>query len=68
MKMTEPLRAVIAELDRAGVPWRVEYGGKHPIVRFLNHTQVISGSKSGGRALQNARAHTRRVLREAKVT
>ena len=64
MRMDEILKAVTGELDRRGVPWELEARGKHRAVKFLGHTQFITGSRPGAGAIDNARAHTRRIIRQ----
>lgn len=63
-----PLEATIAELDAAGIRYRVE-AGKHYKVRFTVRSRaclvVVSRSSGDRRASLNARHTVRRAIREA---
>jgi Rha family phage regulatory protein len=66
--MSNPcLDAVIQELDKAEVPYRVDHGGKHLRVMFgheYDHLHVVSATPSDRRAYLNERAQIRRSLRD----
>ena len=64
MRRNEALRAVIGELRRNNIPWEVKNGGRHPIVRYLGHAQVVTGSRARTSTIANALAHTRRIIRQ----
>lgn len=65
--MSNPcLDAVVAELDKAGVPHKLEHGGKHLHVIYgenFEHTQIVPISPSDWRAPLNQRSDIRRRLR-----
>jgi hypothetical protein len=67
MRRNEAMKAVIGELRRHNIPWQVEDGGRHPIVRYLGHAQVVTGSKARTSTIANALAHTRRIIRQYKA-
>lgn len=70
--MSNPcLEAVIAELDKVGVPHRVEHGGKHLRVVYgekFDYVQIIAATPSDWRAPLNERAAIRRSLAQLGLT
>lgn len=59
------------ELDRVGVPYEIVRRGKHPQIVFTVGPQVMRyffpSTASDCRAIANARAGVRRMLRQAGV-
>lgn len=64
--MTNPcLEYVTAEIEKVGLPYTVEHGGKHLKVRYgkdLCHTHIVAATPSDWRAPMNERAQIRRSL------
>jgi hypothetical protein len=64
------LQSVCSELDAAGIPYRVQHGGKHIRVCFgsnYERTQIVPGSPSDKRGWLNSRAQVRRTIRAMEV-
>ena len=64
MRRNEAMKAVISELRRRGVEFVVTNGGRHPIVKYLGHSQVVTGSRARTSSIANAVAHTKRIIRQ----
>lgn len=64
--MSNPcLEYVTAEIEKVGLPYAVEHGGKHLKVRYgkdLCHTHILAATPSDWRAPMNERAQIRRSL------
>lgn len=64
---SEEARAIVGELERAGIAYRIDNGGKHPrvIADFDGAEEVFifPGSTGDRRAWRNGRARVRRVIR-----
>jgi hypothetical protein len=68
IKRNPVLDIVTYELRRAGVPFSIEQRGSgHLAVCFMGHRQIIPCSPGRHRAAANARAYTRRIIRQAEA-
>lgn len=70
MKAAVP-QIVVEEIERSGLPWRVEGGGRHyklivadRLAGILPYSGKAQRKESDQRAVLNMRAQVRRVIRE----
>jgi len=65
--ITDYERTVVEPLERCGIPYTIEYGGKHKAVVFQNHRYTFAATPSDDRGALNARADITRILRKDGV-
>jgi hypothetical protein len=72
MKATVP-QIVVEEIERSGLPWRVEVGGRHyklivadRLAGILPYSSKAQRKESDQRAVLNMRAQVRRVIKELR--
>lgn len=61
--ITEYEQTAVEPLERYGIPYRIEHGGKHKAIVFAGHRYTMPSTPSDTRGAYNSRSDIMRILR-----